>query len=302
MASGNDKNNANNANNVTFVNFRTRQRASSPEEVAHLEAEVPAHRGRTPQSPSAQVSHRHFGSTMGPAATRLISFISRRVDSGRLQRGRDYARAGNVVGLDIRVGAAHGRVAGSQNQPFEVLLQLPHRSSAQLLELSHIMARESNSLRLAREGVVSEELLDILLGEESQDLRVRCTCPDGALVCKHIVAVGERLAARMDADPGVVFALRGLDFRTLERNLLNEAGAGAQDVVALSGGRNLAESNELFWSGRELPDLPEPKTAPVLEDSDMDLLRKALRAVCHTNIELLRAVSDIEELYEHLTR
>ena len=38
-----------------------------------------------------------------------------------------------------------------------------------------------------------------------------------------------------------------------------------------------------------------------IDDSDPDLLRKAMRSVSHTNLDLLRAVSDIEDLYYHLT-
>ena len=61
------------------------------------------------------------------------------------------------------------------------------------------------------------------------------------------------------------------------------------------------ERNALFWEGRELPPLPEPKYAPAVDDSDPELLRKAMRSVSHTNIDLLRAVSDVDDLYYHLT-
>ena len=47
--------------------------------------------------------------------------------------------------------------------------------------------------------------------------------------------------------------------------------------------------------------MPEPKIAPAIDDSDPDLLRKAMRAVSHTNVDLLRAVSDVEDLYHFLT-
>ena len=41
--------------------------------------------------------------------------------------------------------------------------------------------------------------------------------------------------------------------------------------------------------------------APALDDSDTDLLHQAMRQVSYTSIEQLRAVSDIEDLYDHLT-
>lgn len=270
--------------NVTYVNFGTRKKVTTPDEVFKAT--------RVDRS----------GSALCPAAIRFLSFVNRSVDSGRLSRGRDYARRGNVVGLDVRNGAIHGRVAGSQNEPFSVLIQFPYRSNDELGEVAEILARTPNALRDAREGILPEKVITRLQGEENDDLRFSCTCPDSALVCKHIVAVADRLAARMDSDPCVVFTLRGMSFANLEQIMMAKAVEASRDALAPDSTLGVSERNDLFWNGRGLPDVPEPKIAPALEDSDMDLLRKALRSVTHTNLELLRAVSDIEDLYDHLTR
>lgn len=273
-----------NKDNVTYVNFGTKKRVTTADEVLKVE----------------RVDH--SGSTLSPAATRLVSVMSRQVDSGRLQRGRDYARQGHVVGLDVRNGAIHGRVAGSQNEPFAVLIQLPYRSNDQLTQVADLMARTPNALRDAREGLLPLSVLNLLLGEDDNDIRFSCTCPDNSRVCKHVVAVVDRLAARMDADPAVVFAMRGLNFASLEQLMMSKAAEASRDAFSPQSGLDNEERNALFWDGRDLPDLPQPKVAPALQDSDMDLLRRALRSVSHTNIELLRAVSDIEDLYDYLTR
>lgn len=65
---------------------------------------------------------------------------------------------------------------------------------------------------------------------------------------------------------------------------------------------NSEEGSEYFWDGREMPRLPEPKLAPMIEDSDIDMLHRAMQSVSFTNIDQLRAVADIEDLYEELTR
>ena len=57
-----------------------------------------------------------------------------------------------------------------------------------------------------------------------------------------------------------------------------------------------------FWDGHDLPDLPHPKIAPMIEDSDIHLLHRAMQSVSFTNIDQLRAVADIEDLYDDLTR
>ena len=64
---------------------------------------------------------------------------------------------------------------------------------------------------------------------------------------------------------------------------------------------NSAPGSEYFWSGRELPALPNPRLAPMIEDSDIDLLHSAMQTVSFTNIDQLRAVSDIEDLYHMLS-
>jgi len=119
-------------------------------------------------------------------------------------------------------------------------------------------------------------------------------------VCKHIVAVGDKLATRADADPAVIFNMRGLDFARLERMVLEQAKTVSRESFTPSD-LSEEEKNEIFWNGRELPKLPQPKVAPAIDDSDPDLLRKAMRSVSHTNLDLLRAVSDIEDLYYHLS-
>src|SRR5260363_397683 len=104
----------------------------------------------------------------------------------------------------------------------------------------------------ARKGLLSEEALDTLFASEVEDLRLSCTCPDSAYACKHIVAVGDRLATRADADPAVIFNMRGLDFARLEKAVMEQSqqvsreSFGASDLSA-------EEKNDVFWNGREMP-------------------------------------------------
>lgn len=270
--------------NVIYANFGTKKRVTDPKQVNQVE--------RVNAGASA----------LSTAATRVITQISREVDSGRLSRGREYARAGNVVGLDIRVGAIHGQVAGSQNEPFSVLIQLPYRSKDDLTEVTDALISEGNSLDNAREGKLSDSMVDILYAPTLGDIRFSCSCPDPDYLCKHIVAVADRLAARIDADASVIFSLRGLDFPQLEQLVIDRAQEVSAQAVDSADHMDPHTRHELFWSGREMPELPRPKIAPALDDSDMDLLRKAMRAVSHTSIDLLRAVSDVEDLYYHLNK
>lgn len=264
-------------------------------------------------------------SIFNPAAERVMKLVTNMTDSGRLARGRQYARSGHVVDLDIRDGAVHGQVAGSQNQPFAVLMQLPYRDKEDIEKLTGLLARSAGSISSAIRGELTGEALDLLLAPTGEDIRFDCTCPDHGHVCKHIVAVADRLSMRIDADPLQLFALRGINILSLQTMVMEAADkvaqesagespddkAGAPSATMPEGSDSLvsdsadavakAQSNELYWNGRALPDMPRPKVAPALDDSDPDLLRKAMRAVSHTNVDLLRAVSDVEDLYHFMT-
>lgn len=269
-ASGNRKHPA--ADNVIYANFGARTRVDHPAEI--------------PQRPvPAQLS---------PAAMRLTVAATSRADQGRVTRGRQYAQAGNVIDLSIRTGAAHGRVAGSQNEPFTVTVILPYRANDDLSQIPELLARTPNGMTRARRGQFGDDVLDLIFGEDPADIRFGCDCPDPQLVCKHVIAVVDRLAAKVDADPSLVFQFRGMTLDSVEASVLEQARSVSEEATQ--------DGSELFWSGRELPDHPEPKVAPALEDSDLDLLHKAMRSVSFTNIDQLRAVSDIEDLYDHLTR
>jgi uncharacterized Zn finger protein len=259
--------------NVIYANFGARTRVSGPEEVT-----------------SAPKRRR---ATLSPAATMLIDVATSRADSGRLSRGRRYAEAGHVVSLEIRSGRAHAQVAGSQNEPFTVTVQLPYRSPDDLAVVAAELARTPDGMRRARQGDVSPHLLEVLLADDLNDIRLSCDCPDPSPVCKHEVAVLEKLAARIDADPLALFTFRGMDLTSLEQAVM----AQARDAS-----RESENDPELFWTGRQLPQLPSPRVAPALDDSDLDLLHKAMRAISYTNVDQLRAVSDIEDLYDALCR
>ena len=257
--------------NVIYANFGRKVRVETPEQTHH------EHTARRP--------------ALAPAAELLLEVATSRADRGRLTRGRDYARAGHVISLDLRNGSVHAQVAGSQNEPFTVLIQLPYRTTDDLATVAADLARTPNGMSGARRGEITPSVLAVLLAEDVNDIRVRCDCPDPYAICKHAVAVLEKLAGKVDADPLTLFTLRGMDLTSLEQAVM------AQDVS-----RESEENPELFWGGRDLPALPEPRTAPALDDSDLDLLHKAMRAISYTNVDQLRAVSDIEDLYDHLCR
>ncbi|NBE85337.1 SWIM zinc finger family protein [Micromonospora rubida] len=134
----------------------------------------------------------------------------------RLTRGRSYARAGQVLSLDIAPGVVTARVQGSRPQPYRVRIALEpfptalwHRIEAELAAQAFFSAR-----LLA--GDLPAELEELCAGAGAplfparvDELAQRCDCPDFAVPCKHLAAAFYLLAEAFDADPFELLHWRG---------------------------------------------------------------------------------------------
>ncbi len=65
-------------------------------------------------------------------------------------------------------------------------------------------------------GDFPTELKEMFLGKEGlfpqpKEISFNCSCPDWALLCKHVAAVLYGIGARFDENPLLVFELRGID-------------------------------------------------------------------------------------------
>ncbi|WPF66992.1 MULTISPECIES: hypothetical protein [unclassified Corynebacterium] len=228
--------------------------------------------------------------TYPPAAQWLIDALAP-VDSQRYQRGRDYARTGHVLSLELEHGRIAAQVAGSHNEPFSVVISLPWRGPDDLTAVPRALAATSGSLDRARNGQLDPVVLEALVGE---GITFRCDCPDHSEICKHAVAVAEVAAQRIAERPTMLFELRGLDMGSVERQMIEQARQVGEESARATDDR--------FWQGAALPELPNPSASPALEDSDLNLLHKAMRTVSYTAVEQLRAVADIEDMYDYLLR
>ncbi|MFP7366116.1 2-oxo acid dehydrogenase [Corynebacterium callunae] len=257
--------------NVIYANFGSKQRVSTPED-------------------RAKVVNRYRGKKFSPAGQRTVDLTLKNTDNGRQIRGEEYYRNGNVTSINVLEGRIECSVAGSQNEPFIVTLTFPYRSSAKLREAYASIADTTNGLRLVRDGHLTSSMLDHLVGNPEESIYYDCTCPDRSLVCKHAVASAYYVAEKMTANPALVLDMRGQGMAGLEA-LIRTYHTKVEEEP---------EDNQSFWEGKELPDLPDPKIAPAIDDSDINYLHKALRLVSYTSLEQLRAVSDIEDMYEIL--
>ena len=158
-----------------------------------------------------------FGKTWW--ASRWIAALERLMNPGRLARGRNYARTGHVLSLDITRDdppGVHASVQGSRPEPYRITVEFKRLSDTEWARVIDAMADQALYAARLLSGEMPEQIEDVfaaaatsLFPAHEGDMRTRCTCPDWANPCKHIAAVHYLLGERFDEDPFVMFLLRG---------------------------------------------------------------------------------------------
>ena len=134
----------------------------------------------------------------------------------RLERGRSYAREGNVLSMEFANSRAKAEVQGSDNQPYRVSLSLDSFSNE---DWNFVITKMSEKAVFSAQLLAGEmpETIEAVFTASGlslfpftlNDVRSRCSCPDKANPCKHIAAVYYQLADRFSEDPFIIFQLRG---------------------------------------------------------------------------------------------
>jgi uncharacterized Zn finger protein len=149
-------------------------------------------------------------------AQRWIAALERLVDSGRLSRGRSYARKGQVVSIEETKGGIAARVQGSRASPYKIKIQITPLSDAQWEKAIDALAEQAIFTAQLLAGEMPQEIESAfqaagvsLFPDRRADLQTDCSCPDPANPCKHIAATHYILGERFDEDPFLIFRLRG---------------------------------------------------------------------------------------------
>ncbi|MEO6867852.1 MAG: SWIM zinc finger family protein [Gaiellales bacterium] len=164
----------------------------------------------------------------------------------RLERGRAYARGGQVLTLDQQVGVVHARVQGTRRTPYDTRIELAPLAQLEWLEVARELASRGAYRAALLAGTMPEDIEAVfarcgvtLFPQLEEDLTITCTCDDWALPCKHAAAVCFVLAESFDRDPFTLFLLRGIE-RDVLLALLDGTEAAGAGIVSDSGERNSA--------------------------------------------------------------
>ena len=176
---------------------------------------------------------------------RFIAVLESYGMSGRLQRGRSYARRGQVIEFTLTSGQVTARVQGSRPDAYRVSLGVRPLSDAQWRSVEEQLGAQALFRARLLAGEMPAEIESVfasagapLFPETSRDLDMDCNCPDWGVPCKHLAAVCYVLAEAFDDDPFAMLALRGKKRDDLLAALRGKTGAAA--VAPPAGGRPAA--------------------------------------------------------------
>ena len=147
---------------------------------------------------------------------RFIGVLESYGMSGRLARGRSYARAGQVLDFELSQGKVTARVQGSRVRPYQVRIGVLPLTTAQWRRVMQQLASQALFRAKLLAGEMPHEIEEVfsecgtpLFPRSAADLDMHCSCPDWGVPCKHLAAVCYVLAEEFDHDPFAMLAWRG---------------------------------------------------------------------------------------------
>jgi uncharacterized Zn finger protein len=135
--------------------------------------------------------------------------------ANRLPRGRSYVGNGSVIDLRIARGKVEALVSGSDMYKVKIDITVAARSRWKAICAD--CAGSVGSLIELLQGKLSKNVMERVCSEADgqfptpQEIAMSCSCPDWADMCKHVAAALYGVGARLDADPDLLFTLRGVD-------------------------------------------------------------------------------------------
>lgn len=184
--------------------------------------------------------------------------------ANRLPRGRTYVRNGSVVDLQIERGEVKAYVSGSQVYRVEVSIGV--LKPADWKRICEDCSQSIESVIDLLRGRFDKSVMERLtrqnggLFPKPKEISLKCSCPDYAVLCKHVAAVLYGVGARLDTAPEMLFALRGVNHLELasqaiaKGNLDRALDAGSSDELAAD------DLGAMF--GIELDEAPPASAAP----------------------------------------
>ena len=134
----------------------------------------------------------------------------------RLDRGKRYVRTGAVIDLKIKKGKILARVQGTRKTPYKTEIRISPLSEEKCQTIIKKCGQRLDTLEKLLSGDFPEEMKELFQSRDGlfpspKEISFQCSCPDWALMCKHVAAVLYGVGVRLDENPLLFFELRGID-------------------------------------------------------------------------------------------
>lgn len=176
--------------------------------------------------------------------------------ASRLPRGRSYVCNGLVVDLQIAKGKIAAKVLGSEL--YDVAITIAPVAAKRWRAICDDCSGSIDSLVELLQGRLAKGVMDRVCREGDglfpapKEIKLSCSCPDHARMCKHVAATLYGVGARLDEAPRLLFVLRDVD----EGDLLAGAGQGlAISKPAPTAAKVLADDDVAALFGLEMAEV-----------------------------------------------
>ncbi len=139
--------------------------------------------------------------------------------ANRLPRGRSYVCNGLVVHLEIAAGSISALVRGSAL--YKVSITIAPVPKARWKSIQKDSGGAIDSIVELLQGRFPPAIMERIsrqgdgLFPSPREITLDCSCPDGAVMCKHVAATMYGVGARLDAEPELLFSLRKVNAQDL---------------------------------------------------------------------------------------
>jgi uncharacterized Zn finger protein len=212
-------------------------------------------------------------------AKRWLAVLESYGIGSRLQRGRSYARSGQVLNIDVQPGLVKARVQGSRPKPYAVEIQVSTLPDSEWERVLDTISQQAIFAAQLLDGEMPQEIETafeearvLLFPTTTRDIVTECSCPDYSNPCKHIAAVYYLLGEQFDQDPFLIFTLRGRTREQIIEGLRQRraaaTGTSAEDAMAVEAAPSVPSLNDQiadYWGSDSLDWIPPHITAPAVD-------------------------------------
>ncbi|WHH60604.1 SWIM zinc finger family protein [Petroclostridium sp. X23] len=141
--------------------------------------------------------------------------------ANRIDRGRSYVRNGAVLDLKIEKGKVTALVQGSSSKPYKVIINIHPIDDDTWENIKSSCEGKIESLQELIDGKFPKVLSELFMAKgrglfpAPTEITLTCSCPDWAVMCKHVAAVLYGIGARLDENPELFFELRNVKIEDL---------------------------------------------------------------------------------------